>query len=377
MAADHNIRENVSILLENYPFLKVFSKPADFDSFIETNFAVLKKLRGMLFRINFDETTKKTISVTPYIDEGYRDVAESKTIYYANKTMIEKYIKYQLVNSGILDSLSDIPIIKRVEDDSPEFNSCICVRLNPRKKSNTFVNYHNDGTLFQILQYCRPQESNVLGSELLFYHENDLTVIHRGIVVSTEGTPEFPIATHGNIIHDRYNLAKKIYNKIKSKKPPPLPPQELAPPLTPQEPAPLAHIRFILKNGDTMVFPDTLWKHAVINPNEKKDGNILHIKIANKQREDEDKQVKVCSKRIRTEQTQYDGRRIIGLFCFIYDKYMKPENLLDAETFVLTVGRPIPVPIINLTEDDCERFLTPFSDGTGCITIDGVNIISI
>jgi hypothetical protein len=55
---------------------------------------------------------------------------------------------------------------------------------------------------------------------------------------------------------------------------------------------------------------------------------------------------------------------------------MKPANFL--ETFSLTdpMLQPNPVPILNLTKESCVDFLTPFSDGTGCITINGINIKS-
>lgn len=55
---------------------------------------------------------------------------------------------------------------------------------------------------------------------------------------------------------------------------------------------------------------------------------------------------------------------------------MKPGNFL--KTFPLTDPMPLPnpVPIINLTKEGCKSFLTPFSDGTGCITINGIDIKS-
>jgi hypothetical protein len=372
--AANDIQENVSILLEDYPFLKVFSKPEGFDIFSESNFKILEQLGGrMLFRINLEAGPEKTVSVTPYVETG--SVADVISIYNPNKTMIEGYIKYQLVNSGILDALSDIPITtgikqeqyERVEKngkfvnwgDSPEFNSCICVRLNPGKKSNTSTSYHNDSTLFQILQYSKSNSTYVLGSELLFYHENDLTVTHRGIEKTAKGLTVFPEEKFGTLIHDRYELAKNMYGEIKIK--------------NPEAP----HLRFKLNNGDTMVFPDTLWKHAVINPkeNEKRDGNILHIDLANALRNYEANSVKVCSERLVTDQSHYDGRSIIGMFCFINDiRFMKPENFLA--TFPLTGIEPKPMPIINLTKEGCKEFLTPFSDGTGCTTINGINIKS-
>jgi hypothetical protein len=132
-----------------------------------------------------------------------------------------------------------------------------------------------------------------------------------------------------------------------------------------------------LNNGDTVVFPDTLWKHAVINPTERIDEKILHIDVANINYGNNKVDVKVCSERIITDNTQYEGRNIIGLFCFVYDKYMEPTQFIS-ESFNLyeDAAFPIDVPIINLTKDTCIQFLSTLSTGNSCIVLNGVSIKS-
>ena len=366
-----DIQDNVSVLLDNYPFYKVFSKKEGVDMFSDENLKILMNLRNMLFRINFEGN--KRISFTPIIrdTENNRIFLDIKNVYEKNEDLIQNYIKYQVINSGILNYLSNIPskpisIIDGVDEIT--FNTCICLSLNANDKSIINTSYHNDSTIFQILQYSNIYKPFVLGSELLFYHENDDTVIHQQLIKKAGDTNkfEFPVDTMGVLIHEKYELVKKIYNEIKN---------EI---INKGKKLPL--FRNKLKNGDTIVFPDTLWKHAVINPTEKREENILHIQVANKYRETESLDVQVCSERIDTKETDdgirvhYDGRRVIGLFCFIYSGYIKKVQMLD--TFFLDKMEPITISTINLNKEQCIAFLSSMSNDKGCIEIDDVKIIS-
>lgn len=362
---DNDIQDNVSVLLDNYPFYKVFSRQKNVDMFSDENLRILMNLRNMLFRINFEDN--KPISITPIIRDSEidRNSDSIKNVYNKNKDLINNYINYQVINSGILNYLSNIPSKpKSIIDGDNEipFNTCICLSLNANDKSIINTSYHNDSTIFQILQYSKQysniNETFVLGSELLFYHENDNTVIHQQLIKKAGDTNEFefPADTMGDLIHEKYELVKKIYNEIKNK--------GNLPPL----------FRNKLRNGDTIVFPDTLWKHAVINPNEKREENILHIQVANEYRETKSLEVQVCSKRMETNNTYYDGRRVIGLFCFIYPYHIKAKQML--ETFLLEEMKPITMSTINLNEKQCIDFLSSMSNDEGCININGVNLIS-
>jgi len=375
-AGDPDIQANVSVLLDGYPFLKVFSRPPEVDIFSEPIFTILEYIRGLLFRINFEGS--KAVSVSPYFMDNHnkplqRDIDnadEKKRFYTKHKSLIEGYISYQLINSGILDVLANVPNVPctndmydRTEPDAtgrrmwipaPPFQSSICIRLNPRKKSIDSIYYHNDSTLFQILQYSQSRKPYVLGSELLFYHENDDTIVHQGIVRTKENIPFFPEETYGSLVHDKYELVKNIYKNIRT--------SGLTPPL----------FRHKLNNGDTVVFPDTLIKHAVINPKEHREGTTIHIDIANKINRDNKLGVTVCSERVITDQSEYDGRSIVGLFCFINKSYMDPVYFL--EPFLLNTIVPIPIPQINLNEEHCTAFLSQLSKGDGCINIGGVEI---
>jgi hypothetical protein len=366
MLTADDIQDNVSVLLDNYPFYKVFSKKEGVDMFSDENLKILMDLGDMLFRINFEDN--KPISITPIIRDTENDTNSEiiENVYNKNKDLINNYINYQVINSGILNYLSNIPskpisIIDGVNEIT--FNTCICLSLNANDKSIINTSYHNDSTIFQILQYSNINKPFVLGSELLFYHENDDTVIHQQLIKKAGDTNEFefPVDTMGNLIHEKYELVKEIYNGINKGK--------------------LPLFRNKLKNGDTIVFPDTLWKHAVINPNEKRIGNILHIQVANKNRDTESLDVQVCSKRIDTNETDahgrrvhYDGRRVIGLFCFIYSGYIKPKHML--KTFLLDEMEPITISTINLNEEQCIEFLSSMSNDKGCIKINDVKIIS-
>jgi len=389
-----DIQENINILLDGYPFLKVFSRPRDFDIFSKANFDIINQFDGMYFKINF--AGGRAVSASPYlitnnhvigneVDETQHKIAMGiKTDYYAHFPLIESYIRYQLINSGVLDFLPNVPItrghttklFKRIYDPitkrfvrwepSPEFESIVFVRLQISIKSILSTNFHNDNNLFQILQYDQTDSEKrrilgsanayVLGSELLFYHENDNTTIHRRLKKDSTGESVFPAEIMGDLISEKHQLAKKIYQTIKS--------EGLSPPL----------LRHKLHNGDTMVFPDTLWKHAVIDAKENRDANIIHIDVANTSRVANIIDVNVCAERIPTNSSEYEGRRLIGLFCGLMEYYLEPQYLL--EPFSLLDDGPTEIeehiPTINFDEGECTDFLSQLSRGDGCIAITDV-----
>jgi len=340
---NNDIQKNFSILLNGYPFLKVF-KTGYPDIFSRENFKIFSDLNSIIFKITFsDDSDDKKYNIQPFTR------AELNPIYDANKTMIESYIKYQLVNTGILLSLSEILTI--IQGERGERS--IFVKLNVSTKSITNTTYHNDSTLFQILQYNKSDKSNyVLSSELLFYHENDKSVIH-GLIEKGQ-TPNIHEKTMGKSIHEAYKSTRKIYDEISISKG-----------------SYLAAFRFKLNNGDTMVFPDTLWKHAVINPKEERVGNILNIKI-NCNDEIIQSNVLVCSERIATSHDEYNNREIIGLFCYI-DGNSEIRSLDAHEIFVIDLSKdePIKIPVIELDEEKCKMFLE--QSHNSCITIDNVS----
>jgi hypothetical protein len=77
---------------------------------------------------------------------------------------------------------------------------------------------------------------------------------------------------------------------------------------------------------------------------------------------------------METNNTYYDGRRVIGLFCFILPYHIKPKQML--ETFLLDEMKPITISTINLNKEQCINFLSSMSNDEGCININGVNLIS-
>ena len=358
---DPDIQSNVNILLENYPFLKVFSRNSESNVFDETNFDILKNIGDMYFRINFKHGI--AVSITPHSNtpENYRP----------HMIFINSYINYQLVNSGILGVLADIPIrtlterfYKRIMDEdenfvkweaSPHYDTYICIRINAKNFSITDTGYHTDSNLFQIIHYNRKEQPYVLGSELLFYYNNERTNIHRRIVQEQGQPPEFPEGIMGKLIHHTFKLGQKIYEGISS--------------LTQTPP----HLRFKLKNGDTVVIADTLWKHAVINPSEERVDNKVNITIADHDVDVREK-ITVCSESIITTIDEYYGRQIITMPCFLMDKYLEPSGWLESFTIE---SQLLDIPTFNLDEEDCKTFLTHLGLGVSCIDIGkGVKIKS-
>lgn len=375
---DPDIQGNVNILLEGYPFLKVFSRNQEYDVFSADNFEIMKSLGNLLFRINFVDG--KPVTITPYSgipgsgipgsEELSSEVIFSEESYKRHREFINSYINFQLINSGILDVLADVPIrklkqksYKRIVDeigkflrmeDSPEFDTSICIRINARDRSITFTNYHNDSNLFQIITYNKEKKPYVLGSELLFYYNDSRTNIHRNLLLQRGLPPEFPIDTMGQLIHDKYRLGQTIYKEMRGEN------------STFTQP----YLRFKLNNGDTLVFPDTLWKHAVINPKEKiVDENILHIEIADNSG-DMGERATICSERIKTNLDEYTGRQIITMPCVLVDVYLEPARLLEDFTFPIESSL-LEIPTINFDKENCKQFLTQIGKGDSCIDIGG------
>jgi len=88
-AGDPDIQANVSVLLEDYPFLKVFSRPPEIDIFSEPIFTILQHLIGLQFRINFEGN--KAVSVTPFfLDSNFKPPVSSIKIIEDKKNYILK-----------------------------------------------------------------------------------------------------------------------------------------------------------------------------------------------------------------------------------------------------------------------------------------------
>lgn len=347
-----DIQEDYCILFYGYPLIKKF-KP-EIDMFEPTIFSILEQFSGMLFRINIEGGV--AISVTPYLKEVdilldmYFPPTEAEIVeferqkieYVKHKSLIENYIKYQLINSDFLPILPSIPLPPAGNIGEHAFNCCITISFVPRIASVIQTYFHQDNNIFQLLQYNKPRSDYVLGSELLFSNHD----------IITHDNLRNPRVILGDLTADIYEKTTAISTQLFSI-------EKLKPGL----------LRHKLNNGDTIVFADTMWKHAVINPNERRIRNDIVIDIDTSFGRMTQKIVSVCTERQITTGEDYVGRAVIGLFCHITDKYLEPIFCLE-DFSLQDAAVKIPVKTVNFDDSGLIDFIRQIGNSEeSCIRI--------
>ena len=386
MSKHSDIQKDFSFLLDGYPLLKKFGSSQHTGNFIEL-LNLFLQLDRLLFKIEFrtgeaggkvggveeiasgggggvEEIASgggggggggaKSVYICPCFESTSEKSLNIKHIYTANKLTIERYIRHQLVQSGILTALADIP------------QRNVCIRLIPQGFTNPTPAYHNDSTLFQILQYnnyvanYNPASTvsititpspYVLSSELLMYHNmEDNSIIHTLLVKERNDTGAlervyFNPEVTGQVLHDRYETIKRIYSQIKDE---------------------VTILRFKVKPCDTVVFPDTLWKHAAINKRERKGVTTNQLVIAmatgeGQERGEYVKNMSICNKRVQITPADTEHRQLILLSCFLNNRDMDPEGFSPELEFKIqdlpgVSPEAMPVPEIDFTEEQCVNF---------------------
>jgi hypothetical protein len=210
--------------------------------------------------------------------------------------------------------------------------------------------------LFQLLQYFKSDSDEteqidkpssdttyVLGSEILLFQSSD-TNLHSELI---ESTGVYPEKRTGPLIPARYEEIKTIYHVITS--------SGIQPTL----------LRGVYIHADTLVWPDTLLKHAVINPNEDRVGNILRIEVSRGLgRPGVPVSVTVCADRIRTSQVHYAGRGVVSLL-FSISNPISDEEILDP----VPILPPIEVDTVDLNGDQLTDMFVGLSTGQSCVTL--------
>jgi hypothetical protein len=254
---------------------------------------------------------------------------------------------------------------RRTYKPSITYKSSICIKVNAAEKTIPSADYHNDNVLFQILQYSNKSKPYTLSTELLMYHnmeEIETRSVHSSLEKGPDGNPYFPPEIMGPLVHDRYEMVKRIYREISDG---------------------LTVLRFKLNKNDTVVFPDTLWKHAATNKNEQIIRN--ESGIANKMKIEMyryvSKEVNICQERIRVSEEDVVNRQLILLSCYKNDYYMDPEGFSPEFEFKIQDApgpspEAIPVPEINLSEGHCVEFFKLLNRGDSCISLGPVNVFN-
>ena len=155
------------------------------------------------------------------------------------------------------------------------------------------------------MQYFKKGKGNpfVFGTELLIGHESTQEKPH---TLMEEGTKTYNTAIVGSNLADARNTTKAVNDELNT---------------------PVV-LRGLYKQGDTLMFANTLLKHAVITPLEviDSDKKNMTIDIETPQTTVFKTVVKVCQHRIKTETTHMKDRKLIGIGVSIENEESIPKD---------------------------------------------------
>jgi len=351
---EDNIQPDYSIKLNDFQLIKKFSGIRLFNTLIFYDYIL--SLKQVRFIVTFE---RGGVKLTPYFNKS-----QDETIFEKIKKdileegFLHKFISYQLLNSGILEQLSTIPPHEATIRGEVVTNKIVVV-LNGSEQSITSYDYHNDSNLFQILKYFKSDLTPVLGSEILFTDQRKY-VVHGHM--SREGnysTIEGDIAHTQELINDMYDSGLVPENVL---------------------------LRGLYNSGDTFVINDMLVKHAVINPDEERIGDILKIKVYDGQQQvDINVDIQVCRQRIQTTRTHHSKRGIIKLI--VYHNYASNTEVnyipladLDHELSFFIDSVKIDIPEVNFNIKEYATFLNTIStentESGQCVVSRDITILS-
>lgn len=326
------VQPDFSLSINGYPFIKKFSpknteytNPDFFDS-------LMMPFKGMMqyyFKITFISD-----------DEiGIRPVKPSLQMTDA----VKAYIKHQLINSGILAALRNVPVSKpgsKIPNDLMFAFRCV-------KYSDSGKSYHQDHCLFIMLNYYHKTNNFVFGSELLLGDNTPSACEHQAMTEDVGDSLRSAYATVKTMLHN-----------------------------------PIV-FRGIYENGSTLVWADPLLKHAVPNQHEnisedasgKK--NNMQVTIFGENRQQIPAIVKICSERLITTDSDIAGnRRLFGIFVYLNTKHNYIEAELEDE-FKLDIHSEVPLASLDLTEEGLSEFIGKLHTDPGeCTTMGGVKFFN-
>lgn len=321
-----DIQPNFSIELEGIPLLKKFSSASNHENMVEQ----LEEFHGAAFVLKFEEGVAKVI---PYISSGERTRFTSPKF-----TLLQEFLKYQLINSGVLPFLSQVPLNGEI----------ILINTQVLKTNNEDAeNFHNDGLLFNIIRYEKPNEDTVLGTTILFVDQRK-ALAHRYM-----GTENFKkqreletndedmdeetedenykvfMSNNDGRFHEEYagpalTLVQDNILKMYTENP------ELKETV----------LRGLYNSGDSLVINDMLVKHSSlkIEPRDETNKITIHMEAG---RDVILETVSICDRQIEPTPEDLQNRQIIG---FVFLKNISVES----SNFTLVDRHAIEIPLVDL-----------------------------
>lgn len=334
---DYSIKLNNFQLIKKFRGIRAFNTPAFYEYILG--------LESLRFVLTFEGSE---VRLTPYFK---RD-----SLNY-DPGILQRFISYQLLNSGILEQLRNIPHHEAVVDGKKRENKII-VSLKGSNNSITSYSYHNDSNLFQILKYYKTDLSPVLGTEVLFTDQRKY-IVHEHMNRLGEYDPK-----EGPILFTQREI-NTMYDTIM--------PENVI-------------LRGLYNSGDTLVINDMLVKHAVVNPMEDIVDNILKIEIHDgRHNVDIGTDIQVCKSRIRTTENDHSNRGIVRIAVLHMYANSGDVNYIDTSSLshdlsFLIDSTTIDVPEQNFNIEEYAMFLNTLASAenieTGRCVFSDVTILS-
>jgi len=339
--ATHDIQEDFCIQLDEYPVLTKFSTQKYYKTkdFVDTFARFVPN--GFYFRFLISLNESGYVTVTPALVDITPQIKE---YYNANPGFFSDYVSFQLQNSGILPYLIELLLLGN--------KLAIALRVITKPTidfTDTFFSFHKDQSFFTMLQYYHFNEPFVLGTELLLGYNEDKSFLPHQLL------PELHLPEKFGRLSNTYKSITDANSELST--------ERISPVV----------LRGKYNNGDTMVFSDTVLRHATITTKEVIDESdySMQITIPKKSIMGVHKtNVRVCSKREKTTDEMVINRQAIAMFIYLNTDTYYPENL--GKPFVIIPSTPIrEVKTVNFNKDTFKTFVRSLTmiELDECITL--------
>jgi len=372
---EQDIQQDFSIKLNGIPLLKKFSSSKNFKNLVPK----LEIFDGTKFYLTIDGGIK----VIPYCSQEQRHIFRDRMY-----ELLKQFITYQLINSGIIPFLREIPLeVPHSNEDQPsqkkrKTNECskmlsFLLFVSPQVTPEGPL-FHNDSMLFNILRYETDNDRAVLGSNILFADQR-LFPFHRymgsgfyrlkceddedGGFITENSDGNYDEEYAGKKLSETQTEILNMYNDTGLNS---------------------VLMRGLYNSGDTLVLNDMLVKHSSIGETPRVEGNttitVLTTKSDAEIREEHDTGeddaedpynrpdnrvehlVSICDKQIDPGPEHLAGRGIVGLFFqkTTYDPSNSNFKLFREYGFDIT-GEANSISDLEFNINDYYTFLTTLS----------------
>jgi len=314
------MQPDFSIKLNDIPLLKKFSSPAIFSN-------LAKQLIPGIFILTINEN---------YVEICPRCTIDKKHLFDGDEYILLKmFITYQLVNSGILPFLREIPL---TPESAIELDFSIFPGYNP-----TALEFHNDSNFFNILRYETSDNRPVLSSEILFIdqrfalsHANMGTRMSDTENVVLESDGKYDMTYAGELLSITQNQILEMYDTTRLK------------PVT---------MRGLYNSGDTLVMNDMLVKHAAFTTKNNSTIRLQHLELEYDETTTKEIQVTLCKKKINPTVRDLINREVLHIAIHkIKLSSTSPYKCLESHAFRVPIELQ-PSNDLNFDINDYSNFL--------------------